>query len=80
MLGGTYDLLSISQESENVYNLLRIWYFWEMYPVPYEEEEAISLIKAFSTKSLLFWKTQALDSNIYQLDVSPHVVDKWSSL
>lgn len=48
-----------------------------MYPVPYEEEEAI---KAFSTKSLLFWKTQALDSNIYQLDVSPHVVDKWSSL
>lgn len=51
--------------------------FWEINSILYEEKE---VIEAFCSKSLLFWKAQAPDSNTYVLDISPPDLDKWSSL
>jgi len=42
--------------------------------MPYEEKE---VLEACFTKRL-FWKTQALDSNTYDLDIQPHNLENGS--
>lgn len=42
--------------------------------MPYEEKE---VIEAYFTKRL-FWKTRALDSNTYDLDIHPHDLENGS--
>lgn len=39
--------------------------------MPYREKEGRKMVEAYFTKRL-FWKTQALDSNTYDLDIHPH--------